>query len=108
MIRFGSLKGARADGDKLFGAIDVVDSQEGECPVIGVGPAGADFIEGIGEFRLEQPINHVIGRCIKVTCNDGGNAGIRGFLFEHAESVRELGLTEVTVVTVLMPALAVK
>jgi hypothetical protein len=76
--------------------------------VVGVGPAGSNFVEGIGKIGVEEAIDDVVGGSIEVAGNDGGGSGEGGFLIEDAEGVGKLDLTEAAILAVFLPAIAAK
>lgn len=74
--------------------------------MVGVGPASADFVEGISEVGVEESVDDVVGGGIEVAGDDGWCAGEGGFLIEDAEGVGELDLAEAAILTVFLPAFA--
>jgi hypothetical protein len=108
VVGFGAFEGAGADGHEFVRSVNVVDAEEGKRAVVGIGPAGADFVEGVFEFGFKDAVDDIVGRGIEISGDESGESRVGRFLFEDTEGVGELNLPEGAVPAVLTPAIAIK
>lgn len=84
----------------------MVDAEEREGAVEGVGPTGAGEIKGVVEVFFEEAVDDIVSGGVKIAGDESGDVGVGGFLLEGGDGVGEFDLAEVSIFGVFLPAFA--
>ena len=74
--------------------------------MVGIAPSGAHGPKSVSEkSSFQDPVDGIIGGRVEVACDDGGEPGVIGLLFESGENVGQFNFPLSAVLTMLPPAI---